>query len=164
MGRRRVFAATAVVLTALATVWAGIALQSASAETAAKPFAAPAGSPVAINGQLRVCGVNLCNQAGTPIQLRGMSSNGLQFFPDCPNAASLDALRNDWKADLFRIAMYVQEGGFETDPAGFTKPVIVVGRMIISHLRECHLEQACAADPLVDACRLEEVPGQRRAP
>ncbi|MEJ3749204.1 glycoside hydrolase family 5 protein [Actinomycetes bacterium KLBMP 9797] len=85
--------------------------------------AAPAGSPVAIRGQLRVCGVNLCDAGGDPIQLRGMSSHGIQFFPDCLNPDSLDALRNDWLADFVRISMYVQEGGFETDPAGFTAKV-----------------------------------------
>ncbi|BCJ50556.1 hypothetical protein Asp14428_20310 [Actinoplanes sp. NBRC 14428] len=84
---------------------------------------APAGSPVAVNGKLSVCGVKLCNEAGTAIQLRGMSSHGLQFFPDCVNAGSLDALRNDWKADFIRLSMYVQEGGLETDPAGFTAKV-----------------------------------------
>jgi endoglucanase len=70
-----------------------------------------------------VCGTNICNEAGEAIQLRGMSSHGIQFFPDCLNPASLDALRNDWKADFIRISMYVQEGGFETDPAGFTSRV-----------------------------------------
>ena len=85
--------------------------------------AAPAGSPAAVNGQLHVCGVNLCNQAGTPIQLRGMSSHGLQWFGSCYNAASLGVLANDWKSDLFRIAMYVQEGGYETNPTGFTNQV-----------------------------------------
>jgi endoglucanase len=95
-----------------------------TAPTAAPTTAAPAnGTPVAVNGRLRVCGVNLCNQAGTPIQLRGMSSHGLQFFPNCVNPGSLNALRNDWKADFIRLSMYVQEGGLETDPAGFTAKV-----------------------------------------
>jgi endoglucanase len=85
--------------------------------------AAPAGSPVDVNGQLSVCGVNLCNEAGEAIQLRGMSSHGLQFFPNCVNADSLAALRNDWKADFIRLSMYVQEGGLETDPDGFTAKV-----------------------------------------
>ncbi|MBQ1023437.1 cellulase family glycosylhydrolase [Micromonospora sp. C95] len=80
-------------------------------------------TPVAVNGQLRVCGVNLCNQYGRPIQLRGMSSHGIQWFGNCYNNASLDALATDWRADLFRIAMYVQEQGYETDPAGFTNRV-----------------------------------------
>ncbi|SBT41892.1 cellulase family glycosylhydrolase [Micromonospora auratinigra] len=80
-------------------------------------------TPVAINGQLRVCGVNLCNQYGRPIQLRGMSTHGLQWFAQCYNDASLDALAKDWQADLLRIAMYVQEKGYETDPSGFTNRV-----------------------------------------
>ncbi|GGS56625.1 cellulase family glycosylhydrolase [Actinokineospora fastidiosa] len=80
-------------------------------------------TPVEINGQLRVCGVNLCNQYNRPIQLRGMSTHGLQWFSRCYNNASLDALATDWQADLFRIAMYVQEGGYETNPSGFTSQV-----------------------------------------
>ncbi|MBM7084725.1 glycoside hydrolase family 5 protein [Micromonospora humidisoli] len=90
---------------------------------AGQPAAAPAGSPVDRHGRLRVCGVHLCDQAGEPVQLRGMSSHGLQFFPDCLNPDSLAALRTDWRADFVRVAMYVQEGGFETDPAGFTSRV-----------------------------------------
>jgi endoglucanase len=84
---------------------------------------APAGSPVSVNGQLSVCGVRLCNQSGTAIQLRGMSSHGLQFFPNCVNRDSLAALRNDWKADFIRLSMYVQEGGLASDPTGFTNKV-----------------------------------------
>ncbi len=49
-----------------------------------------------------------------------MSTHGIQWFGQCYNDASLDALANDWKSDLFRVAMYVQEEGYETDPAGFT--------------------------------------------
>ncbi|MEU1126865.1 cellulase family glycosylhydrolase [Streptomyces sp. NPDC005899] len=81
------------------------------------------GTPVGTNGQLHVCGVHLCNQYDKPVQLRGMSTHGLQWFSQCHNAASLDALANDWKSDLLRIAMYVQEDGYETDPAGFTSRV-----------------------------------------
>ncbi|MFF4710969.1 cellulase family glycosylhydrolase [Streptomyces eurythermus] len=78
------------------------------------------GTPVGVNGQLHVCGVNLCNQYNRPIQLRGMSTHGIQWFGKCYNSAALDALAKDWKSDLLRIAMYVQEDGYETDPAGFT--------------------------------------------
>ncbi|MEV5322195.1 cellulase family glycosylhydrolase [Streptomyces sp. NPDC052687] len=81
------------------------------------------GTPVSVNGQLHVCGVHLCNQHNRPIQLRGMSTHGIQWFSKCYNNASLDALAKDWKSDLFRIAMYVQEQGYETDPAGFTSRV-----------------------------------------
>ncbi|WP_030868056.1 cellulase family glycosylhydrolase [Streptomyces sp. NRRL S-37] len=81
------------------------------------------GTPVDINGQLHVCGVHLCNQYDRPIQLRGMSTHGIQWFSQCYTDASLDALANDWRSDLLRISMYVQEDGYETDPAGFTRRV-----------------------------------------
>ncbi|MFN8076722.1 MAG: cellulase family glycosylhydrolase [Kineosporiaceae bacterium] len=80
-------------------------------------------TPVAVNGLLHVCGVNLCNQYDQPIQLRGMSTHGLQWFWQCYTDASLNALANDWKADVLRIAMYVQEKGYETNPQMFTDRV-----------------------------------------
>lgn len=82
-------------------------------------------TPLSINGQLHVCGTHLCNQYDQPIQLRGMSTHGLQWFGwgDCVNEASLDALAEDWGADILRISLYVQEGGYETDPEGFTAQV-----------------------------------------
>ncbi|WP_082310445.1 cellulase family glycosylhydrolase [Nonomuraea sp. SBT364] len=87
------------------------------------PAGAGGGTPVQANGQLRVCGVKLCNENGKQIQLRGMSSHGIQWYNQCLNAASLDALANDWKADVLRISMYVQEGGYETNPRLFTDRV-----------------------------------------
>lgn len=83
----------------------------------------PGGTPAEVNGQLAVCGVKLCNQYGKPIQLRGMSTHGLQWYSQCVNDASLDALANDWHADIVRISMYIQEDGYETDPARFTNLV-----------------------------------------
>ncbi|BCB78857.1 cellulase family glycosylhydrolase [Phytohabitans flavus] len=81
------------------------------------------GTPVANNGQLRVCGTKLCNQQGRPVQLRGMSTHGIQWFPNCYNNAAFDALATDWRADVVRISMYVQEGGYETNPRLFTDRV-----------------------------------------
>ena len=88
-------------------------------------ISADATTPVAINGQLHVCGNNLCNQFKQPIQLRGMSTHGLQWYGwgNCITESSLDALAYDWGADILRISLYVQEGGYETDPQGFTAQV-----------------------------------------
>lgn len=72
----------------------------------------PVGSPVALNGQLQVIGNQLCNEAGTPIQLRGMSSMGLQWDADYINPILLDTLAEDWSCDIVRIAMYVGENGY----------------------------------------------------
>jgi endoglucanase len=52
-----------------------------------------------------------------------MSTHGIQWYYQCVNGASMDALANDWKADIIRISLYVQEGGYETDPAGFRAKV-----------------------------------------
>ncbi|CAL9525928.1 Endoglucanase E-5 [Actinosynnema sp. ALI-1.44] len=90
---------------------------------APRASAMPAGSPAEVNGQLRVCGVKLCNEHGKPIQLRGMSTHGIQWYSQCVKTQSLDALANDWKADVLRISMYIQEGGYETNPRKFTDMV-----------------------------------------
>ncbi|MFJ5984917.1 cellulase family glycosylhydrolase [Lentzea sp. NPDC092896] len=76
--------------------------------------------PHDINGLLRVCGVQLCNQYGNPIQLRGMSTHGIQWYHQCAKSQWWDALVNDWNADFIRVAMYIQEDGYETDPRKFT--------------------------------------------
>ncbi|MBC6450135.1 cellulase family glycosylhydrolase [Actinokineospora sp. HBU206404] len=77
-------------------------------------------TPAAINGQLKVCGTKLCNQYGKPIQLRGASTHGLQWYSNCVSGASLDALATDWNGDVLRISMYIQEGGYETNPRYYT--------------------------------------------
>ncbi|MEU4255936.1 glycoside hydrolase family 5 protein [Streptomyces fradiae] len=85
--------------------------------TAAVP---PAGTPAAVNGRLKVCGTKLCNRYGKPVQLRGMSTHGTQWYGRCVTPGSLDALAGDWRADMLRVSTYVQEGGYETDPRKYT--------------------------------------------
>jgi endoglucanase len=85
--------------------------------------AIPAGTPLAMNGQLKVIGTHLCNEHNQPIQLKGLSTHGLQWLADCLTHASLNSLATNFKASVIRIALYVQEGGYETDPLGFTNQV-----------------------------------------
>jgi hypothetical protein len=106
----------------------------------------PANSPVGINGPLYVCGKQLCNQYNLPIQLRGMSTHGLQWYgwqgsPYCPsstcevgclNDQSLDVLANGWNASVMRVSMYVEEGGYNTNPSRYTAQV----QKIIDELTE----------------------------
>ncbi len=73
------------------------------------------------HGNLQVIGTQLSDGNGDPVQLRGMSTHGLQYRGDCYNEASLDLLTDDWGVDILRISMYVQEGGYEDDPVFFTK-------------------------------------------
>jgi endoglucanase len=97
-------------------------LSGASNSVTVTTSAPSTGRPAEINGQLRVCGVQLCNQYGNPIQLRGMSTHGIQWFNNCNKSAWWDALVNDWNADFIRVAMYVAAGedGYETNPRYFT--------------------------------------------
>ncbi|MFF1508753.1 glycoside hydrolase family 5 protein [Streptomyces sp. NPDC058326] len=109
---------------------AGTALGALLLGLAAAPPTASAGpvagtvkavaTPAAVNGQLTVCGTKLCNRHGKPIQLRGMSSHGIQWYGKCLTSGSLDALAKDWNADVLRVSTYVQEGGYETDPRKYT--------------------------------------------
>lgn len=79
-------------------------------------------TPVARNGQLSVVKNQLVNAHGVAIQLRGMSTHGLQWYGwgSCINDSALDALASDWGIDILRVSLYVQEDGYETDPGGFT--------------------------------------------
>jgi endoglucanase len=54
-----------------------------------------------------------------------MSTHGLQWYGwgDCLTTASLDALASEWGADILRVSMYVQEDGYETDPAGYRQMI-----------------------------------------
>ncbi len=66
-------------------------------------------TPVAANGQLSVSGTQLVNENGDPVQLRGMSTHGLQWYGYCVNYEAISALVRDWGADVLRLAMYPDE-------------------------------------------------------
>jgi endoglucanase len=76
--------------------------------------------PFDVNGRLKVVGTNLSNQFGKAIQLRGMSTHGLQYRGNCYNSESLQLLAGGWGADILRISMYIQEGGYEMNPVYYT--------------------------------------------
>jgi endoglucanase len=67
-------------------------------------------------GKLQVVGTHLCDSSGKPVQLRGMSTMGLQWTGEIVNEAAFAALAKDWKADVVRLAMYVGEGGYSAHP------------------------------------------------
>ena len=73
-------------------------------------------TPVEINGKLQLDGYQLSNEDGYPVQLRGMSSHGLQWYGGCFTASTFQTLRDDWGADIVRLAMYTSSGGYYNDP------------------------------------------------
>ena len=65
--------------------------------------------------QLNVKKSQIVGDNGFPIQLRGMSSHGLQWFGHVVNRESLKDLVDRWGITVFRAAMYTAQGGYIND-------------------------------------------------
>jgi endoglucanase len=68
-------------------------------------------------GRLRVNGARLLTADGKPVQLRGISSFGLQYAGKYANEDVLRWLRDDWNIQVWRAALYTSEGGYVQQPA-----------------------------------------------
>jgi endoglucanase len=69
--------------------------------------------PLRVNGKLKVIGTQLCNEAGNPIQLRGVSMHGIQWFHQYyDNGQAIKDAAKYWGADVIRIPMYIYEDGY----------------------------------------------------
>lgn len=63
------------------------------------------------NGQLQVIGTDLCNEAGEPIQLKGMSTYGMNGMFNFVNPDTVQTLAEDWGCSVIRLAMYTYSSG-----------------------------------------------------
>ena len=67
-------------------------------------------------GALRVVDGRLTDSTGEPVQLRGISTHGLAWYPGYVNDGCFRQLREEWGANVIRLAMYTAEsGGYCTD-------------------------------------------------
>lgn len=66
---------------------------------------------VSENGALQVKGTQLSNERGETVVLRGMSSHGLQWFPQFTDRSYIKAVA-DRGANVMRLAMYTEENGY----------------------------------------------------
>lgn len=67
-------------------------------------------------GALSVNGTQLVDENGSPVQLRGISTHGLAWFPSYVNKDAFKQFRQDWNVNVMRLAMYTHEnGGYCTD-------------------------------------------------
>lgn len=85
---------------------------------------------VTTNGRLRVLGPHLLNQNGVAIQLKGMSSHGLQWNGKFANKNSMKELQDKWGQTVFRAAMYTKEGGYLDNPSIKNKVIEIVNAAI----------------------------------
>ena len=69
------------------------------------------GTPFANHGALSVKGTDLVDKSGSKYQLKGVSTHGLAWFPDYVNEEAFKTFRDDWGANVVRLAMYTDEGG-----------------------------------------------------
>lgn len=76
-------------------------------------------------GQLSVKGADLVDKNGDPVQLRGISTHGIQWFPAFANKSVFKHLRDEWNVNVIRLAMYTGAGEGYTDStkAGIEKTV-----------------------------------------
>ena len=62
---------------------------------------------------LSVVGGKLVNSEGRAVRLQGVSTHGLAWYPMYVNKGTFQYFRDDWGANVIRLAMYTQEyGGF----------------------------------------------------
>lgn len=74
-----------------------------------------ANTPVSIHGALSVKETNIVDKNGQVVQLKGISTHGLQWFPQYVNKETFKFMRDEWGINVVRLAMY-------TDPnVGYTK-------------------------------------------
>ena len=66
--------------------------------------------------KLHVEGTNLVNESGEPVQLKGVSTHGLAWFPQYVNKECFHELKTEWGCNIVRLAMYTQENmGYTMD-------------------------------------------------
>ena len=104
--RKTGMAAFMALLTALTLCMPGT-VQAAGPHMQAAEDEAP--TPVGAHGALRVNGPDLVDAKGEKIQLKGMSTHGLSWFPRYADKETFRTLRDDWGANCVRLALYTDE-------------------------------------------------------
>ncbi len=74
-----------------------------------QPVTSVTGNKNIPTGRLRVSGTKLVDASGNVVQLRGVSSHGLSWFPEYVNESAMASLKADFGINVFRIAMYPRE-------------------------------------------------------
>lgn len=82
----------------------------------------PADSPAALHGKLHVDGTNLTDANNEVFQLRGVSTHGLQWYPQYINSACFKTLYEDMNINVIRLAMYTDDSsGYPKKKASLEK-------------------------------------------
>ena len=82
-------------------------LISLSSFAAGKPLPGPSET-----GALRVEGTQLLSRDGKPVRLCGVSTHGLQWYPQYVSSETFRELREHWNINVIRLALYTEESGW----------------------------------------------------
>ncbi len=63
-------------------------------------------TPLEEHGALSVNGTNIIDENGEKFQLKGVSTHGLQWYPQYVNKETFEYMRDNWKINAVRLAMY----------------------------------------------------------
>lgn len=96
----------ALIILSLAVWIPGYQSLAASAPLSNMPAPVPCPS---VTGPLHVEGTKLCGRDGSPVQLRGISTHGLAWFPDYVNEECFSQLKTQWDVNVIRLALYTAE-------------------------------------------------------
>ncbi|MGN0130975.1 MAG: glycoside hydrolase family 5 protein [Lachnospiraceae bacterium] len=66
-------------------------------------------TPVERYGALQVKGNRLTDQNGNQVQLKGISTHGLSWYPQYVNEDFFRQMRDEWNVEVVRLAMYTAE-------------------------------------------------------
>ncbi len=76
-------------------------------------------TPVEAYGALQVKGNRLTDQYGNQVQLKGISTHGLSWYPQYVNEDFFRQMRDEWNVEIVRLAMYTAEyNGYCTGDEG----------------------------------------------
>ncbi len=68
-------------------------------------------TPFDNHGKLSVKGTDIVDKNNDKFQLKGPSTHGIAWFPDYVSYDTFKTFRDDWGANMIRIAMYTDENG-----------------------------------------------------
>ena len=91
-------------------------------------------TPYEIHGAIKVEGAGIVDEKGEAFQLVGISTHGLQWFPEYVNEDSFRSLRDDFGANTVRLAMYTVENGYCEGNKESMKSTVINGVDIATEL------------------------------
>lgn len=66
-------------------------------------------NPVKEHGKLKVEESKLVDEKGNNVQLRGISTHGIKWFPEYINKESFKYMKDEWNINLVRLAIYSED-------------------------------------------------------